>query len=96
MARRLRHHQFLRLARQPALCLRAERGTLWVTVDGETEDIELNAGESRRFDAGAVVTVGTLGGDAVLTATRLAAAPRWLQRLRDWLVLPSANLNTSL
>ena len=86
LARRLRRDQFLSLQPRQALCLRAERGTLWVTVDGELADIQLDAGQSRQFDRSARLVVGALGGDAVLTAVRLASAPQaWHHRLWQWL-----------
>ncbi len=81
---RLRRHQFLSLRKPLGLCVRAERGSLWVTVDGEPEDIELSAGESRVFKGRATVVVGTLGGDAVFSTT----APKalfWARRLQAWL-----------
>lgn len=84
---RLRRHQFLSLRRPHGLCLRAERGSLWVTVDGEPADIELGPGDSRIFDGPATVVVGTLGGDAVLSATGPAAPamPAWTRWLSAWL-----------
>ena len=85
-ARRLRRDQFLSLRSGQPLCLRAERGTLWVTVDGEWADIQLSPGQSRHFDRRARVLVGALGGDAVFTAVPVGhAQPVWRQRLRRWL-----------
>lgn len=93
LARRLRHDQFVHFARPRRLCIRAERGTLWVTIDRKPEDIELNAGESRVFDGTARVVVGAIGGDAAFTATplpvpradnrRSALASRLLRRLSE-------------
>ena len=79
---RLRRDQLFSLRRPRNLCVRAERGTLWLTVDGDLADIELAPGESHRFDGPATVVVGTLGGDAVveITATPAPAGP-----LRAWL-----------
>lgn len=91
-ARRLRRGQFLRFAHPQRLCLRAESGSLWVTVDGQAEDIELDAGASRVFDGDALVLVCAFGGDAVLTATTLAPAPGWRQRLQAWLGRPAAGV----
>ena len=84
---RLRRHQSLSLRRPQGLCVRAERGSLWLTVDGELDDIELAPGASRVFDGTATVVIGTLGGDAVasVTATRALA---WPQRLQAWLHSP--------
>lgn len=81
---RLRRHQFLTLHPARGLCLRAERGTLWVTIDGDRTDIELEPGQSRLFTGRAKVIVGTMGGDAVASLTTVTApSPRrgWL----DWL-----------
>ena len=90
---RLRHDQFLHFERPPALRLQAERGTLWVTVDGEPDDIQIEAGHSRVFDGRSPVTVGTLGGEAVLRATPLLPSPgrlrRWWLALPGWLGLPA-------
>ena len=82
---RLHRHEFLHFKRHQALRLQADCGTLWVTVDGELDDIEINAGNSRVFDGHATVTVGTLGGDALFTATPLTP-PGWLNRLRTQVV----------
>jgi hypothetical protein len=87
-ARRLRHGQFLHFEHPRQLCLRAERGSLWITIDGEPDDIELDAGQSRIFDGRSMVLVGSLGGDAVLSATPLPRKPpvrAWLARLQAWL-----------
>lgn len=86
--RRLRKNQVLRFEHPRRLCLRAERGSLWVTVDGQLDDIELDAGQSRVFDGRAMVLISSVGGDAVLSATPLPpqpARPAWLARLRGWL-----------
>ena len=88
---RLQHQEFLQFNRHQALRLQADSGSLWVTVDGEPDDIEINAGSSRVFDGHATVTVGTFGGDALFVATPLTA-PGWLPRLRarvgGWRGLP--------
>ena len=86
--RGLRRGQCLHIEDPRQLCLRAERGTLWITVDGESEDVQLDAGQSRVFDGRIKVLVSTLGGDAVVSATplpRQTALParwgRWVGRL---------------
>jgi Protein of unknown function (DUF2917) len=81
---RLRRHQLLSLRRPQGLCVRAERGSLWLTVDGDLADIELSPGDSRVFKGPATVVVGTLGGDAVASITA-TAAPAWAGRLQAWL-----------
>lgn len=80
VVRHLRCGQFLRFAHPRGLCLRAEQGALWVTVDGEPDDITLEAGASRVFNGDDAVLVGTFRGEAVLSASAQPALPRW----RDW------------
>ena len=92
-ARRLCRGEFLRFTRPQRLCLRAERGTLWVTVDGQPDDIELDAGQSRVFDGDAMVLVSALGGDAALSATGLARTPSWRQRLHAWFGRPATHVH---
>jgi hypothetical protein len=92
--RRLRRNHFLHFKAGQALCLRAERGSLWVTVDGLIEDIELDPGHSRVFEAGANIIVGTFDGNAVFSATAVAEPRRWHQRLRAWLA-PAALLGAA-
>lgn len=77
---RLGREDFLHL-RGSAVRLAAQRGTLWVTQDGEPADIQIDAGASHVFDGHAPITVGTLGGDALLTATPLAPAAGPLLRV---------------
>lgn len=84
---RLRRGQVQRYERARRLCLRAERGSLWVTVDGERDDIQLDPGMSHVLDTRRLVLVSALGGDAVFSATPLAAAaPAWWRRLQHWRV----------
>lgn len=77
---RLRGHQALSLRRPNGLCVRAERGSLWVTVEGDLADIELAPGDSRTFEGPATVVVSTLRGDAVASITA-TPAPAWTERL---------------
>ena len=81
--RRLRRDQFLRFEHPRGLCLRAEQGALWVTIDGEPDDITIEAGASRTFDRDAAVLVGAFRDEAVLCAKLAGDAPRW----RSWLGL---------
>jgi hypothetical protein len=81
---RLRQHQVLSLRRPKGLCVRAERGSLWLTVEGDLADIELAPGDSRIFEGPATVVVGTLRGDAVASIT-VKVAPSWTQWLHGWL-----------
>ncbi len=78
---RLRRNRVLRLPHPHGWCLRAERGTLWITIDGRPEDITLDPGQSHRFDARTPVLVTALGDDAVLSAVAPAAVSRWHGRL---------------
>lgn len=83
VVRRLRHDQFLRFEHPRELRLCAEQGALWVTVDGEPDDITIEPGASRVFDGDDAVLVGTFRGDAVLCASAPPTAANW----RDWLRL---------
>ena len=80
LVRRLRRDQFLRFEHPRGLCLRAERGALWVTVDGEPDDIEIDAGDCRVFNGDEAVLVGSFRGDAVVAAHATQRLPRW----REW------------
>jgi len=80
LTHRLRRHQFVRVAAGQPVRLCSQAGTLWVTIDGEPADIEVDAGECRRFDRHATMLVGALGSDALVTVTPLAGAT-WGQRL---------------
>ena len=82
---RLARDRVLRLSAPLDLCARA--GTLWVTVDGQQEDIVLEAGEARRFDARGTLLVCALGNDVTFQVQPLA--PAWRRdvaaRLAGWL-----------
>ena len=80
-ARRLRRDQFVRFAHPKRLCVRAEHGVLWITIDGDPNDIELRPGESAIFDGPDRVLVGAIDQDAVMTATPLPTVPSWQDRL---------------
>lgn len=81
VVRRLRRDQLLRFEHPRGLCLRAEQGALWVTVDGEPDDITIEPGACRVFEGDEGVLVGTFRGEAVLSAS----APRGPRRWRQWL-----------
>jgi hypothetical protein len=81
LVRRLRRDQFLRFERPRGLQLKAEQGALWVTVDGEPDDITIEAGSSRVFDGDAGLLVGAFRQDAVLAAEAPRGRPGW----REWL-----------
>jgi hypothetical protein len=72
----------LRFDRPRGLCVRSVAGSLWITVDGQRDDIQLDAGQSRRFDGRGTVLVSALGGDAVLALSASAQPmPAWAARL---------------
>lgn len=66
--------QFLRLPQPEGLCLQVQSGTLWITIDGRSDDLELGAGQRLCLDGRAPVVIGTLGGPARFRAERAAAA----------------------
>ena len=87
---RLGRTDFIHLAARPVR-LSVDRGTLWVTQDGEPQDIEIDAGGQLDFDGHTRLTIGTLGGEAELrlvplqkprAATSLLGLQRWLGTLR--------------
>ncbi len=91
---RLGRADFIHLAARPVR-LTVDRGTVWVTQDGEAEDIQIDAGGRRDFDGHTRLMVGTLGGEASLQVaplprTRGAAPLPWLPR---WIggLLPGAH-----
>lgn len=81
IVQRLQRDRFLRFEHPRGLCLRAESGALWVTVDGEPDDIEIDAGDCRVFDGDEALLVGTFRGDAVVSAQATRSLPRWRERL---------------
>ncbi|CAN7583299.1 DUF2917 domain-containing protein [Variovorax sp. LjRoot178] len=89
-SRRLGPADFIHLAARPVRLV-VDRGTLWVTQDGEPEDIETDAGSQLDFDDHTRLTIGTLSGEAELrlvplpkprAATALLGLPHWLGTLR--------------
>jgi hypothetical protein len=88
--RRLRSNQPVSFRRPRALCLRAERGTLWVTVDGRLDDIALEPGQRQIFDGPDTVVVSSFDGKAVFSVTPLAPPAAWPQRLARWLGMSAA------
>ena len=73
--------QPLHLRPRRPLRLRALRGTLWITVDGELDDHVLQPGDCRVFAPGSRLLVTAMQGPAELRATLLPAAPWWRERL---------------
>lgn len=96
--RRLNRNDFLHFTGRQPLRLRADGGTLWVTQDGRPEDIEIDPGQSRDFDGQAPITVGALGGPALVSVQPLHGSEPWSARLmaalrRRW---PMAALERAL
>ena len=77
----LRRDQFLRFEHPRGLRLRAERGALWVTVDGEPDDITIEPGDCRVFSGDATVLVSSFGGESCVSAALSRQAGGW----RGWL-----------
>ena len=81
-ARRLRRNQFLRLERPHQLCLRAERGTLWVTIDNQPDDIVLTPGERIVLDGNIHVLITPLGAHAAFSASPLHKPRSMMERVQ--------------
>jgi hypothetical protein len=81
---RLAHQQCLHLA--APVVLRARRGTLWITVDGDPLDVVLEAGESCRYETRGALLVYALSGAAELELQPLprTTRPRLGARLARW------------
>ena len=79
----LRSDRFLRFEHPRGLRLRAEQGALWVTVDGEPDDITIEPGDCRVFDTDRSVLVGSFRGAAVVSAS-LPKTPKSAPRWRQW------------
>lgn len=72
-----------RLTRAKGLLLRARRGTVWITVDGDRRDIVLAPGEQWVVDASEPVVVSALHGSALIEACD-AALRRAQERRKFW------------
>lgn len=64
----------LRLESPKDLQLRARRGTVWITVDGDPRDFVLEPGQSLMIERDAPALVSALHGTAVIEALRLPQA----------------------
>ncbi len=82
-AQRLRRHEFQRFENPRQLCLRAERGTLWVTIDDQPDDIVLQAGERVVLDGKMRALVTPLGGSVAYSATPLQRRQGLVERLTN-------------
>lgn len=78
LPQRLQHGQFIRLNGKRPVRVRSHRGTLWITVDGNAEDIVVDAGSAVLLDRGGRVLVTPLGGEAVASTEPTGTAPGWL------------------
>lgn len=81
---RLGPGEFLHLRGQ-AVRLRAERGSLWVTQDGEPDDVLLEPGETHDFAGAAPLVIGSFGDDALVRVTPLQPARAAPAPWRAWL-----------
>jgi hypothetical protein len=63
----------LSLQVRPGDLLRSDAGTVWVTVEGQGQDILLLSGQSHRMDADAVVHVSGFGPASLTVIGRHAA-----------------------
>lgn len=66
--------QFVRLHHPQGKVVRADAGTVWITVDGQAQDIVLDAGQSHHFSDEAPALLGSLDGAALARLT-LSPAP---------------------
>jgi hypothetical protein len=74
---RLRRNDFLRVPARRPVRVRAVRGSLWLTLDDDPVDIQLDDGGSYDFDGSTRLIVSALGGDAQLTLTPLRRRGWW-------------------
>lgn len=72
----LQDRQVLSLCNAEGMELRATRGTLWVTQDGDPADRILEAGDSLVVQRGGRTVVTAVAGPAALAATR-RHPPSW-------------------
>lgn len=61
--------QFVHLHHPQGHVLRADAGTVWITVDGQAQDIVLDAGQSHHFIDEAPALLGSLDGAALARLT---------------------------
>ena len=76
-------NRLVRIAQPQHVQLSACRGALWVTIDGDRQDIVVESGQTFEFSSNTPAVVSALGSDVVATARRLRCPPprRFLQRL---------------
>ncbi len=61
--------QFVHLNHPQGHTLRADAGTVWITIDGQAQDIVLDARQSHHFSDEAPALVGSLDGAALASLT---------------------------
>jgi hypothetical protein len=66
----LQGNQMLRLRNSLGLVVRVVSGSLWITQDGDTRDIVLEAGQSFEPDRNGVVLLSPIGTAAILLKRR--------------------------
>lgn len=74
----------LRLPSHTPARVRALRGSLWITLDGDPRDIDLPEGQSFEFDGSKAAVIGTLDREACAQTCAEVQPSLWL-RLRAML-----------
>ena len=90
----LRKGQLLAVSGRGGVRVESRRGAVWVTQDGDPNDVILNAGEAQVLDGGAPVLIQALDA-ACVSVQPLSDAPgaglaRWWLRVRSAVGLSSA------
>jgi Protein of unknown function (DUF2917) len=75
--------QILSINRPRGISLNVESGCVWVTIDGDTQDYQLNQGQSMKFESTPRVIVTTLGGTALVSANESACVEH-ASNVRHW------------
>lgn len=85
----LDRNHFVRIADPEHVQLSARRGALWVTIDGDPQDVIVEPGQSFQFRTNSPAVIGALGSAALATARRMRGASHsspggFGQWLRGW------------
>jgi len=85
----LKQHGIAVLKRSRGVRLAVMRGTAWLTIDGETRDIVLNAGEVYAVESNADVAISAIAGPVEISVrtqlTTMATETKGMSRLiRTW------------
>ncbi len=86
--------RFLRIAAGQPVRVCSNSGALWITVDGEPDDIQVDPGACLRMDPRSPMLVTALDGDADVTVTPLAP-PGWRRRLAQAFGRPPISLRAA-